>query len=86
MKIIRINAMWCGGCLSMHKIWDKISKEYPNIEIINYDYDMDEDIVKEYNVGTLLPVAIFFDKEEEVARLNGEKTFEEIKETINNYK
>ena len=41
MKIIRINAMWCGGCLSMHKIWDKISKEYPNIEIINYDYDMD---------------------------------------------
>jgi len=86
MKIIRINAMWCGGCLAMHKIWNKISNEYSDIEIINYDYDIDEDIVKDYNVGTLLPVAIFFKNDKEVARLNGEKTFEEIKEIINNYK
>lgn len=86
MKIVRINAMWCGGCLAMHKVWKKVSVEYPDIEIINYDYDMDEDIVKNYNVGSLLPVAIFFEEEKEVIRLNGEKTFEEIKEVIDKYK
>lgn len=86
MKIVRINAMWCGACLSMHKIWKKISEEYPSIEIISYDYDMDEDIVKEYNPGTLLPVAIFFKDDKEVARLNGEKTKEEIEEIIKEYK
>lgn len=86
MKIIRINAMWCGGCLSMHKIWKKVEEECPNIEIVNYDYDMDEDIVKEYNPGTLLPVAIFIKDDNEVARLNGEKTKEEILEVINKYK
>ena len=48
MKIVKINAMWCGGCLSMHKIWKQIEEEYKNIEIISYDYDMDEDIVKNY--------------------------------------
>ena len=85
MKIIRINAMWCGGCLAMHKIWKKVSNEYPNLEIVNYDYDMDEDIVKDYNPGTLLPVAIFFKGDKEVERLNGEKTFEEILEVINKY-
>ena len=85
MKVIRINAMWCGGCLSMHKVWKKVETEYPNIEIVNYDYDMDEDIVKDYNPGTLLPVAIFFDGDKEVERLNGEKTFEEIIEIINKY-
>lgn len=85
MKIIRINAMWCGGCLSMHKVWKKIEEKYPNIEIIQYDYDMDEDIVKTYNVGNLLPVTIFFDGDTEVVRLNGEKTFEEIEEVINKY-
>ena len=26
MKIIRINAMWCLGCLSMHKVWKEIEK------------------------------------------------------------
>ena len=86
MKIIRINAMWCGGCLSMHKVWKKIEEQYKDVEIISYDYDMDEDIVKEYNVGSLLPVAIFYKDNNEVERLNGEKTFEEIEEIINKYK
>jgi len=85
MKIIRINAMWCGGCLSMHKVWKKIEEKYPNIEYIQYDYDMDEDMVKTYNVGTILPVAIFFKDSVEVDRLNGEKTVEEIEGVINKY-
>lgn len=86
MKVVRINAMWCGGCLSMHKVWKKVINECPNVEIINYDYDMDEDIVKDYKPGTLLPVAIFYKDDIEVERLNGEKTFEEIIEIINKYK
>ena len=86
MKIIRVNAMWCGGCLSMYKVWKKIEEKYKDIEIISYDYDMDEDIVKEYNVGSLLPVAIFYKKDKEVARLIGEKRIEEIEEVINEYK
>ena len=86
MKIIRINAMWCGGCLSMHKVWKKIEEKYNDIEYIQYDYDMDEDIVKNYNVGSILPVAIFYKDNKEVARLNGEKTIEEIEKVINDYK
>lgn len=85
MKIIRINAMWCGGCLSMHKVWKQIEEKYPNIEYIKYDYDMDEDIVKTYNPGTILPVAIFLKDDVEVFRLNGEKKVEEIEEVIDRY-
>ena len=82
MKIIRINAMWCLGCLSMHKVWKEIEKKYPNLEIETYDYDMDEDIVKSYNPGDILPVTIFMDKEKEIKRLNGEKTIKEIEKAI----
>lgn len=82
MKIVKINAMWCSACISMQKIWKKISEEYPNIEIINYDYDMDEDIVKEYSVGDILPVAIFYRDGKEITRLIGEKTFDDIKNAI----
>ena len=82
MKIVRINAMWCLGCLSMHKVWKKIENNYPEIEIISYDYDMDEEIVKKFNPGEILPVTIFFDKDKEIIRLNGEKTFEEIDSAI----
>lgn len=79
MKIIKINAMWCSACISMHKIWKKIEEEYPNIEIISYDYDMDEEVVKNYNAGDILPVVIFYENDVEINRLIGEKKYEDIK-------
>ena len=82
MKVIKINAVWCGGCLVMHKVWKEIMKEYPNLDVIEYDYDMDEDEVKKYNVGDKLPVAIFYDGDKEVKRLVGEKKLTEIKEVL----
>lgn len=81
MKIIRINAMWCSGCLSMKKIWKEIEKEYPDLDITTYDYDMDEEKVKKYDVGKILPV-IIFKKNKKEKRLIGEKKKEEIIEVI----
>ena len=85
MKIIRINALWCSGCLSMKKIWKDIEKEYPNLDIMTYDYDIDKDIVEKYNVGKILPV-IIFKKGEDETRLIGEKTKEEIVKAIEELK
>ena len=82
MKIIKINAVWCPGCLSMKKIWKEISEEY-NYNIIDYDFDIDEDELKKYNVGDKLPVVIKLDdNEEEIERLVGEKTKEELLEFL----
>lgn len=78
MKIIKIGAMWCPACLIMNKRLKEIEINY-DIEIINYDYDLDEDIVSKYNVGEVLPELIFVDeKEEEIKRLIGEQTINDI--------
>ena len=68
----------------MKKIWNEIEKEY-NLDTINLDYDFDEDEVKKYNVGDILPVSIFFDGENELEKLIDEKTKEEIKGVIEKY-
>ena len=81
MKIIKINAMWCSGCLSMKKTWKEIEKEYPNLDITTYDYDMDSEQVEKYNVGEVLPVVIF-QKDKIEKRLIGEQTKQEIIEVI----
>ena len=81
MKVIRINAMWCSGCLSMKKIWKEIEKEYPKLDIITYDYDMDSEEIEKYNVGEILPV-IIFQKNKEEKRLIGEKTKDQIIKVI----
>ena len=77
MKVVKINAVWCSGCLVMNKIWKNILKEY-NIETINLDIDIDEDEVKKYNVGDVLPVFIFYKDDIEVKRVIGEKSEEEM--------
>lgn len=71
MRVVKINAIWCSGCLIMNKVWNNILKKY-DIETINLDYDMDEEEVEKYNVGNILPVFIFFNGEKEVFRVTGE--------------
>ena len=86
MKIVKISAIWCSGCLVMNKAWENIKKNYPEIEFVALDYDIDEEEVKKYNVGDILPVFIFYKDSSEVKRINGEvlesvlvNTIEELK-------
>lgn len=82
MKLISISAMWCPACLIMRPRVDKVLKEFPNIKKEEYDYDMDEDIVVSYEVGTTLPVFILMDNDQELVRIIGEKKEEEIMEIL----
>ena len=82
MKIIKINAMWCPGCLISKSIWNEIETEYPNHEYISLDYDLDEEIVEKHNVGEILPVVIFEDNNLEIKRIIGEKNKKEILEEV----
>jgi len=87
MKIIKIGAIWCPGCLVMKKVWKNIENDYNDIEIIDLDYDIDTDRIKEYNIGNILPVVIFLDKDSrEIARLIGEQKENKLRETIDKYK
>lgn len=82
MNIIKISALWCPGCLAINNICKKICEEY-NFELLELDYDFDEEKVKKYNVGNILPVLVFERNNKEVLRIIGEKTYEYIKEQIN---
>lgn len=78
MKIIIINAMWCPGCLISKSIWNEIKLMYPNIEYINYDYDLDEENIIKYNIGDIVPVVIFEKDNIEIKRIIGEKSKKKI--------
>lgn len=86
MKIIKIGAIWCPGCLVMKKVWNNINNKY-NLDILELDYDMDHDKVMEYNVGSVLPVVIFMSSNGlELDRLVGEQKEENITKLIEKYK
>lgn len=81
-KLIVISAVWCPSCLVLNKQIKKI-KENIDIDIIKYDYDLDEEEIEKYNVGNKLPVLVLEDNNgNEVNRLIGEKSIEDIIEFI----
>ena len=82
IKLIRISAVWCPACLIMRPRMQEIEKRFPNFEHIEYDYDLDEEIISKYNVGDVLPVFILLDNDEEVTRLVGERSVEEIENKL----
>ena len=83
MKILKFGAIGCSGCLVMKKIWKEIEEEYPNLQIEEYDFDIDIPMREKYQISSIIPVVIFLDeKEEEITRLVGEKTKKEIVEVI----
>ena len=71
-KIVVVSAVWCPSCLLLKKHLKRLTSEY-NVEIELLDYDLDEDQVKELNVGDKLPVMICNEK-----RLIGERNYDEI--------
>ena len=86
MKIIKIGAIWCPGCLVMKKIWNNILNNY-DIDVMELDYDMDNEEVRKYDIGKVLPVVIFLDNNDnELERIVGEQTESKIVEMIEKYK
>ena len=86
MKIVKIGAVWCPGCLVMKKIWNNILVKY-ELDIIELDYDMNNEEIKKYDVGNVLPVVIFFDNDDnELERLVGEQKESKLIEVIEKYK
>lgn len=74
MKVIKVGAVWCSGCLVMRPRWQEIEKENPWLKTEYLDYDQDREKIVKYQVKSQhLPEFIFLDKDgREFLRLHGE--------------
>lgn len=82
MKLIKIGAVWCPACLVMASRINKLVDKY-NLYLVNYDYDIDNEEIKKYNVGTILPELILVDdNNNEIKRIIGEQSLKKLEEFI----
>ncbi len=84
MKVLKIGAVWCNGCLVMRPRWAEIEKENPWLQTQYFDFDKDKEIIEKYKIESgKLPVFIFLDKEgNEILRLDGEIEKKELLKVI----
>lgn len=84
MKVLKMGAVWCSGCLVMRPRWQEIEKENPWLQTQYCDFDQDKEIVNKYGIESgKLPVFIFLNKSgEEMLRLDGEIEKKELLKII----
>ena len=88
MKVIKIGAVWCNGCLVMRPRWAEIERENPWLKTEYLDFDNDHELVSKYKVESgKLPVFIFLNKKGgEILRISGEIEKIDLLKAINESK
>lgn len=71
-KVVIVSAVWCHACLTMRKRNKALKEKYPNWTWIDYDLDLDDELVEPLKVGKLIPVYIIYENDIEVKRIAGE--------------
>jgi len=88
MKVIKIGAEWCSGCLIMKPRWQEIEVENPWLETKYLDFDENAQEVAEYKIESeTLPAFIFLDSGgNEIVRKHGEISKETLLNLISSYR
>jgi thiol-disulfide isomerase/thioredoxin len=85
MKVIKIGAEWCAGCVIMKPRWAEIEKAQPWLKTEYLDFDQDKEKLEKYKAENEkeLPVFIFLDKKgKEFLRLYGQPSVKKLLEII----
>lgn len=85
MKIIKFTALWCADCIVMRPMWQEAAEKYPDLEIIEIDFDDNPELAEKHGVKKV-PHAIFLgDDGEELKRLEGMQNKEDLIKLIEEY-
>lgn len=74
-------AVWCGPCQMMAPILDEIEAEMPDVQIGKVNVDEQMDLARQFRVVSI-PTLIIFKNGQEVKRMVGVTSKEELKEAL----
>jgi len=82
-KVVIISAVWCHACLTMRKRNKALKEKYPDWTWVDYDLDLDDELVEPLKVGKLIPVYIIYENDIEVKRIAGEMSQDALESELN---
>jgi thiol-disulfide isomerase/thioredoxin len=81
-KIVIISAVWCHACLTMRKRNKALKDKYSDWTWVDYDLDLDDELVEPLKVGKLIPVYIIYENDVEVKRITGEMSLDALESEL----
>ncbi len=81
--VIDFWATWCGPCMAMAPVIDKLSEEYEGKAVVGkYNVDEEGDLSTEYRIMSLPTILFFKNGEKTTIRLAGSQTESTLREKI----
>ena len=78
MNVIKFSADWCGPCKAMAPIFEKASKQYPNIKFIDSDVEDNPELAEKYHIRNVPTFIVTGKNNEEIVRRSGSMTFDQL--------
>ena len=70
LTLVDFWAEWCGPCMSMHPVFESLSKKYPNVKFARVNVDQNQNISAKFAVQSI-PTFIMFKSGQILDRMMG---------------
>ena len=78
MNVIKFSAEWCGPCKAMAPLFEKASKEFPNVNFLESDVEDNPEMAEKFHIRNV-PTFIVTGKDgAELARRSGSMTYQQL--------
>ena len=81
-KIMMFSAAWCGPCKATKPVFNALKEELKDVTMEVVDINEQEELAQEYDIRSI-PTFVLLNGEDEVARMSGGASADELKAFIN---
>jgi thioredoxin len=84
-KVVDVWASWCGPCKRFAPIFAQVATEFPNVQFIKVNADIDEEFLNEHKISSIPTVVILDDNDEIMFSHVGILTAEALRSVVRTY-
>lgn len=84
LVVVDFFAEWCMPCLMLSPVIEELAEKMKDVKFIKLDVDENKELSKKYDVSSI-PCLIVFKDGEEVYRMTGNQTSEDIEEKLRGF-
>lgn len=78
MNVIKFSAEWCGPCKTMAPLFEKASKQFPEINFLDSDVEEDIELTERYHIRNVPTIVVVDDNDNEVSRVSGSLSYMQL--------
>jgi thiol-disulfide isomerase/thioredoxin len=78
MNVIKFSAEWCGPCKTMTPLFERASKQFPDIKFVDSDVEENVELADKYHIRNVPTILVVDDNDNEISRMSGSLSYMQL--------